>query len=510
MFALVDGRFGIVATRTARGGGPDRTERSGVLFARTVDFLTFEEVGLVDLGVDDGATRDGRPAPVAVAADVADFRSGNVVEVSDEIAAALRVRFGRIVNTTVAPPQLPPRVELAYSDGSTAIRAVEWDEVDTSTAGSRRVRGLIRQPLYPTPFADERADPSIVPFTFDGRRIFIMIATEDYMMNCTDPSVGPHMPIRVAERIEDLSDDAIAAGRCREIDLLVAGDTDAAGNVMTGCFWAPEIHVIDGNLSILFMPCYDADGKPDMWTGRASIIQLRKDEDGNDLDPREPGNWTHAVPVLRADGSILNDLEATSLDMTHFEDSGTHYYSWQMLGSVFIATMDPADPTRLTSDPVRIIAPEYSWDNVIAEGPPRTGRYPVHAPLRIRRGRLVHDGPGYRAVGTGDRSDKPRCVVPTELPHPEVEHLQRRGAAGDRARDVVARRGWQPHLRLPCPDAPQGADGARHLRPPRPLGLRRPAGAGHDGRRGGSARQPRGVRRRRRALRRLCGKEPVP
>ncbi len=92
MFALVDGRFGIVATRTARGGGPDRTERSGVLFARTVDFLTFEEVGLVDDGVDrqvrfddlaDGATRgevrDGRPAPVAVAAAVADFRSGNVI-----------------------------------------------------------------------------------------------------------------------------------------------------------------------------------------------------------------------------------------------------------------------------------------------------------------------------------------------------------------------------------------------------------------------------------------------
>src|SRR5699024_9407345 len=40
-----------------------------------------------------------------------------------------------------------------------------------------------------------------------------------------------------------------------------------------------------------------------------------------------------------------------------------------MLASVFIATMDPADPTRLTSDPVRIVAPEYAWDNTIAEGP---------------------------------------------------------------------------------------------------------------------------------------------
>ena len=37
-------------------------------------------------------------------------------------------------------------------------------------------------------------------------------------------------------------------------------------------------------------------------------------------------------------------------DMTSLEDSGQSYYVWQMLGSVFIARMDPANPTRLTSD----------------------------------------------------------------------------------------------------------------------------------------------------------------
>ncbi len=62
---------------------------------------------------------------------------------------------------------------------------------------------------------------------------------------------------------------------------------------MTGCFWAPEYHVIGGRLSILFMPCYDgSNGRPDMLTGRASIIQLKQDAQGNDLDPAVPGNWT--------------------------------------------------------------------------------------------------------------------------------------------------------------------------------------------------------------------------
>ena len=66
----------------------------------------------------------------------------------------------------------------------------------------------VRAPQYPTPFADERADPSIFPFDWNGRRIFLMIATEDLNLNPIDPANGPHMPIRAAERIEDLSDDA--------------------------------------------------------------------------------------------------------------------------------------------------------------------------------------------------------------------------------------------------------------------------------------------------------------
>ncbi|HEY6738886.1 MAG TPA: LamG-like jellyroll fold domain-containing protein [Actinopolymorphaceae bacterium] len=432
IFYLEDGSFGIVATRTARNGGADGTQTNRMLFARSTDLLSYEEVGLVDGGVtsgvndpavvwDSAAERDvvswtsdagasmyttfgsltdaATRGPVergAVAATdgttgtgIPNFATGNAIAIPASVADALNVRFGRIVNTGVtaldaveveagdelAASDLPQRAELTYNDGSAATRAIEWDAdslaaVDTSTPGTYEVTGSIKHPQYATPFADERADPSIFKFDWNGQTKFLMIATEDLNLNPINPANGPHMPIRIADNIEDLSDEAIRAGRNVEIDLLKRGDTDADGGVMTGCFWAPEFHMVGGKLTIFFMPCYNGtNGQPDMWTGRASVIQLQQDAQGNHLDPAVPANWSKAQKVLRADGSILNPVQNISLDMTYFEDSGQSYYAWQMLGSVFIAKMDPANPTRLTSAPVRILPPEFAWDNVIAEGP---------------------------------------------------------------------------------------------------------------------------------------------
>ena len=141
---------------------------------------------------------------------------------------------------------------------------------------------------------------------------------------------------------------------------------------MTGCFWAPELHVIGGKLSVLFMPCFDgpaADpdgtandraGKPDMWTGRCHIMQLRQDADGRDLDPRDPANWTVPEPILGPGERILNPVQRISLDMTVIVDSGRWYYAWQQVGSVWIAPFDPDRPTRLTGEPTQIVVPEFA------------------------------------------------------------------------------------------------------------------------------------------------------
>ncbi|MGU3645383.1 family 43 glycosylhydrolase [Microbacterium sp. C23T] len=432
LFTLEDGGYGLVATRTARGGGADGTQTSSVLFARSSDLRSYNEVGMVNLGVTSGvnepaavydsasdryvvtwtsdagasmyttftdladpATRgEVRRGVVSATAGAAgdgipDYDSGNTLPVDAKTVEALEGRFGRIANTGVAQldgveieqggeldaAALPKRAELSYDDGSSASRVIAWDAdslaaVDTATPGTYEVTGSLKTAEYATPFADERADPSVFRYDWNGQEKFLMIATEDIYGGNINPQGGAHMPIRIADSIEDLSDEAVDAGRNVEIDLLRRGDTDADGAVMTGCFWAPEYHVIGGRLSILFMPCYNGtNGQPDMWTGRASIIQLKQDAQGHDLDPAVPANWTKAQKVLRSNGGILNPSQNISLDMTYLEDSGQSYYVWQQLGALFIAKMDPANPTRLTSEPVRILVPEYAWDNTIAEGP---------------------------------------------------------------------------------------------------------------------------------------------
>ena len=75
--------------------------------------------------------------------------------------------------------------------------------------------GRIRQTVYPVPFAVERADPSVFAWNFNGKPMFMFIATDDTDGNCVDPNDGAtHMPLRIADSIEALSD--AAGGRARK------------------------------------------------------------------------------------------------------------------------------------------------------------------------------------------------------------------------------------------------------------------------------------------------------
>ncbi|MGO3555750.1 MAG: family 43 glycosylhydrolase, partial [Microbacterium gubbeenense] len=242
----------------------------------------------------------------------------------------------------------------------------EWDlsAVDTTTPGTYEATTTVKRAEYPTPFADERADPSAYKYETDGETRYLMIATNDPNLDNVHQGGAAFMPLRSADTLLGLADDADPT----EVHLLDRGDLDADGNTMTGCFWAPELHEVDGRLSILFMPCYGSS--PDYMSGRASIMQLEQDDNGNDLDPMDPSNWSAPAHVTRADGSDLNAVSGISLDMTYFTDAdGQAYYAWQQVCATWIAKVDPTDPTNLTSDPVMVIEPEYAWDNVCAEGP---------------------------------------------------------------------------------------------------------------------------------------------
>lgn len=458
LFRLADGRFGVVATRTARGGSPDGSEKSAFLLAVSNDLTAYDQLGLVLLrtvnGVnhptvvydavaaryvvswigDDNKAYTARTADIVAAAEsgepldamestlsqpirqtydsgIPNAVVGNSIAISETEAGRLMERFGRIRNVgTSVPSQLidanlqnddarnavmaltKVRAELVYNDGSRATRAVDWNmsqlgsiaqeaaEGAFKAGQTRTVEGTIRQNVYPVPFAVERADPSVFAWNLNGRPKFMFIATDDTDGNCVDPNDGrTHMPLRIADSIKALSD--IAGGRAKEIDLLACGDLNAEGRPMTGCFWAPELHVIGGKLSVLFMPCFDGPyvnpdgtpndraGKPDMWTGSCHIMQLKQHSDGTDFDPREPENWTVPEPILDPDGETLNPIQRISLDMTVLCDSGHWYYAWQQVGSIWIASFDPNRPAKLTSKPKQIVVPEFAWDNMIAEGP---------------------------------------------------------------------------------------------------------------------------------------------
>ena len=405
----------VAATRRDQPIAPSPTEITGVVTEIATAVTTEATTGRSRLPAHSQTA--ARPADLddttgaQIARDIPGAIPSGILAISDDVARGLVTRFGRVHHTRTDHAHLAipagatrddilraiadTRVELHYSDGSHVARPIDIDEESVvrildaaadSTDGSAGdtvrvdVSVRVRQRHYPSPFAEERADPSIVRWDFDGRPLYLMIATEDENGNCIDPRGGhTHMPLRVAETIVDLAD--ANGGTTREIDLLRRGDLTADARVMTGCFWAPEIHVIDGTLSILFMPCFNGEaltrdgepndraGKPDMWTGRCHIMRLKTGDDGQPLDPRMPENWDKPQLMTRADGSILNPVQDISLDMTVLEDSGRHYYLWQQVGSVWIAQFDPEHPERLTTEPRQLIVPEYAWDNLIAEGP---------------------------------------------------------------------------------------------------------------------------------------------
>jgi GH43 family beta-xylosidase len=310
-------------------------------------------------------------------------------------ATKLGNRYGRIANTTVTvDPQTVARGDIAsvtaaratlsYSDDSTATRAVDWNKADIDRLrrgirGTYKIRGTVRLPTYPDVFAYNRADPAIYRFERSGVTKYLFVATDDTDNN----NVGSvHLPMRVADTIAELADDN--GGRQREVDLLnrrTRKDRTVEGRVIAGCYWAPELHEIGGRLTILFAPCFNPDNDQSnengIWSSvEAHLMQLR---DGG--DPANPADWSRPAAVRKADGSALGRpsfAKNISLDMSYFEVGQQSYYAWSQrylttsgpIGDplTWIAKVDPSAPTRLTSEPKPIIAPNLSFEENLAEG----------------------------------------------------------------------------------------------------------------------------------------------
>ena len=151
-------------------------------------------------------------------------------------------------------------------------------------------------------------------------------------------------------------------------------------------FWAPEFHVIGGELYILFA----VSGHE--WGPQCHMMKKKKAERITD-----PDGWENPIRVVRKDGSPLADA-AITLDMTYIGARSGSYVVWsyrEHIGTpldsgsmLYIASIDEREPWRLTSDPVLLTRPLLGWENVAGtinnEGP--------HAFLRDGKVFLTYSG----------------------------------------------------------------------------------------------------------------------
>ena len=236
------------------------------------------------------------------------------------------------------------KVCAVYSDGSAVRKAVDWDVVHAEPCedGYIFVPGRIRQQHYPFPLIQGYGDP--VLFRWDNKWYYI--STND-----NTGQIGIY--VREADTVP-----ALFAPDAKEH--LILGVDEEKDFIQT--FWAPEFHVIGGELYILLA----LGGK--VWAPQCHVMKFKKN--GKITDP---GSWETPRRVLTKDGTLLGD-GAISLDMTFIRGKKAAYMAWsyrENLGTeldsgsmVCIAEVDEQEPWKLKSDPVVLTRPLYGWENV--------------------------------------------------------------------------------------------------------------------------------------------------
>ncbi len=358
IFAMEDGRIGITGERVYENGEP--VDDRQVLLWTTRDLIRFEEEQLADR------------------AEIEALHPADALPVEVEIAERAILYWNPIRYTSYAIPE-PVRVKdereldairatLFYSDGSERSAGIRWDRetISFDRPGTYAVRGEFRQQTFRFPLANGYGDPVLFPW--EGKWYYI--STND---NLDD--IGLY--VREADRAEDLFAEGITE------HLILPFDPERG---FEQTFWAPEFHVIGGELYLLFA----VSGHT--WGPQCHMMKLKK---GRPIIRED--SWEDPVRVLRKDGSPLT-RDAITLDMTFVRGERASYVIWsyrEFIGTpkdsgsmLYIAAIDEREPWRLVSDPVLLTRPLFGWENVAGtinnEGP--------HAFIRDGRVYLTYSG----------------------------------------------------------------------------------------------------------------------
>ncbi|MFH8249073.1 family 43 glycosylhydrolase [Microbacterium sp. B2969] len=350
-----DEGFGLIARRTDAAGAADA---AGAVVFRSPDLVNWTEVGYLALpgqgtagavsaewdsrvdayrivwtsaagsaltgttpdfasvgSVKSGQQPTGRTGSIGVTyADTA-----TIVPLTAAEARSADQLLGRVRNTGVQAPKdvtiatggtvtLPEKVTADYSDGGTHDFRVDWDTsaVDTATPGEYTVTGTLKATDSIFPLISRRADPHMLRYTLpNGDKTWLFISTDD---NGQDEFF-----IRQSDTIAGIA----TAADNRILGLGLSGTAPVGSQL-----WAPELHIVGGDLYILFAA---NPNNVNAWNGVQSFT-MRLKPGGN---PIVRADWEAPQRVLDASGQPLTTYGAgITLDMTHFEDNGTDYVVW--------------------------------------------------------------------------------------------------------------------------------------------------------------------------------------
>lgn len=242
---------------------------------------------------------------------------------------------------------LPSKVKVTYSNGTTGTAKVTWDDVDKtvgSSTGTITLNGTLYDNEYNNPLVLNRADPCIYKHT-DGNYYF----TASY----TDGSNGHN-------NVGQYQYDRIVLRKASTIQGLSTATENVIytkaplGGTKSPHVWAPEIHFIDGNWYIYYTTTISST---DVWQIRPHVLMCP----GN-LDPMVKANWQDKGLVKKTNSSDMA-FTGFSLDETVFEHNGKLYMIWAQNdpnSNLYIARMK--DPYTIETNAVKIAQAQYDWE----------------------------------------------------------------------------------------------------------------------------------------------------
>ena len=134
---------------------------------------------------------------------------------------------------------------------------------------------------------------------------------------------------------------------------------------MSELIWAPEIHFLKGKWYIYFAAAPNKEVTGNTFNHRMYVLE-------NEAKTPFEGTWVER-------GQIKTGWESFALDATVMENNGNLYYIWaqddkrvseESHSNIYIAKME--NPWTLSSEPVLLSFPEYTWEKKIFwvnEGP---------------------------------------------------------------------------------------------------------------------------------------------